>query len=143
MNFSKLFNVVFESNIRDGLPEIIRQICHSSIPEIQGIYDAWDQDDDGIDEEYGAGGICDAIANTIGGEFSQNGFDVVDGGQEGDDHAYIFVGKDGRAFMIDIPPHVYEYGRGYRWQKKKDVQFDIDDFYIEEVPYTDVFEVNS
>ncbi len=143
MNFSALFNTVFESNIQDTLPEQIRQICQSTIPEIQAVYDAWEQDDEGLDEEFGAGGICDGIANILAGEFSNHGFDTTDGGQDGDDHAFIFVGKDNRAFVVDIPPGVYEYGSGYRWSKRKDVQFSIDDFYIDEVAYADVFEVNS
>ena len=143
MKFNSLFNIVFESDTMDTLPDVIEKICQDTIPEIQSIFDDWDQDEDGYDEEYGGGGICDQIANALSSNFSLHGFDIVEGGQEGDDHAYIFVGRDGRAFEVDIPPNIYEYGGGYSWKKRKDVTFTINDFYINEVSYADVFEINT
>ena len=115
----------------------------SLIPEIlaaaQAQYDAWDQDDEGVDAEFGAGGICDAIANEIGSVLSGHGFDIVDGGQDGDDHAFIFAQKNGNVFSVDIPPGLYESGCGYSWRKREGVVFDAGMLEICEASYIDVY----
>lgn len=58
---------------------------------------------------------------------------VVEGGQDGDDHAWIIVYDDVEAVGVDIPPHVYEIGGGYNWRKIPDVRIkpsDVDIFPI-------------
>lgn len=104
-------------------------------------YDGWNQDDEGIDEELGGGGICDRIsesmANVIDG--SIEGAEFRDGGQEGDDHAYNYVRIGDEAFGVDIPPHVYETGGGYNWSKIPGVKFKPDDVDIWPVPLRNVF----
>jgi hypothetical protein len=102
-------------------------------------YDAWTQDENGIDDEFGGGGICDAIANQISTILAENGFETAEGGQEGDDHAYVFTAKDGHAFGVDIPPYIYETGAGYSWKKKEGVQFVPDHIEVYPVKYEDVF----
>ena len=99
----------------------------------QGVYDEWDQDDDGFSEEHGYGGICDVIAESMGGWISStmDGVEIVDGGQEGDDHAFIVVLSKREAVLVDIPPSVYETGGGYCWKKKRGVVFDENDIVVE------------
>lgn len=60
------------------------------------------------------------------------GVEIREGGWEGDDHAYIIVQRGRKAFVVDIPPEVYETGGGYSWRKRKGVQFEPDDVVIEE-----------
>lgn len=115
-----------EDEIRKTAPKIAKLA--------QDIYDSWTQDADGIDEEFGTGGICDAIASEMSGIMSEQGWHVSQGGQEGDDHAYIVVTDGKKAYEIDIPPHVYESGGGYSWKKKEGVKFSEDDVAINEVP---------
>jgi hypothetical protein len=90
----------------------------------QKVYDEWDQDDDGNDEELGSGGICDQVSAAIGEVISRevSGTEIYDGGQEGDDHAFVITQANGEAFGVDIPPGVYESGGGYNWKRRKDVQ---------------------
>lgn len=91
----------------------------------QGVYDDWEQDSEGFCEEHGYGGICDAIADAIGGWISStmSGVEIVNGGQDGDDHAFIVVLTKKEAVLVDIPPYVYETGGGYCWKKKRGVVF--------------------
>jgi len=98
-------------------------------------YDAWEQDDEGISDIYGGGGICDEISNKIMEILSEIGFDVEIGGQDGDDHSWVLAEKDGRIYGIDIDPSIYEEGRGYSWKKKEDVIFTEDDISIWEEDY--------
>ena len=112
-------------------------------PEIlagaQRIYDEWSQDENGEDFEFGSGGICDAISCEIGSVLSQHGFDIVDGGQDGDDHAFIFAQKAGLVFSVDIPPHLYERGCGYSWKKLEGVVFTPEMLDISPASYKDVY----
>lgn len=133
-SFKEYFYTVFLEN-----NNIFQKAIQEALPEIQDEYDSWTQDESGYDEELGSGGICDRISDILGGKFSGYGFDVVEGGQEGDDHSFIYVGKDGKAWAIDIPPYVYETGGGYSWKKKPNVIFSVDDVEIYEVDWNDVF----
>lgn len=87
----------------------------------QGVYDDWDQG--GSDNEYGGGGICDnvaqALAVVVNGALPD--VTITDGGQDGDDHAFIVVLTDNEAVAVDIPPGVYEIGGGYNWTKRQGV----------------------
>jgi hypothetical protein len=121
--------IIASSNLRAQL--------EASRPELariaQAVYDDWQQDEEGIDEVYGGGGICDAIAEEIAVHLSQLGIDTIDGGQDGDDHAFLIAYNDTEAYEVDIPPGVYEYGSGYSWTKKRDVTITADDVYIGKV----------
>lgn len=86
----------------------------------QRVYDEWEQDQDGQSFEYGSGGICDAIAESIAGELDCA---VREGGWDGDDHAWLIVSDGREAYMIDIPADVYETGAGLRWTKRPGVVF--------------------
>lgn len=82
----------------------------------QAVVDAWEQDEDGMDDELGAGGACDRVSDAISEVVHEKieGLEEVGGGQDGDDHAFPIFYDDREAFAVDIPPGVYETGGGYR-----------------------------
>ena len=128
------------ANFLGGLS--VRDEIHEALPEIvaaaQEEYNLWEQKD-GIDEEYGAGGICDALASRFGGILAARGFDIVDGGQDGDDHSFIFAQKRGEVFSVDIDPGNYETGGGYSWKKIPGVEFYEGMVSVAEASYRDVY----
>jgi hypothetical protein len=96
----------------------------------QGIYDSWDQDGDGVDEEYGEGGICDDVADAMIGVIihaipdanCQTHYDDSVG------HTSVMVARPdpdddttGQGATVDISPYVYETGAFYHWKKKPNV----------------------
>ncbi len=100
----------------------------------QQVYDGWEGD--GEDPELGSGGICDEVAEIMGNVLSEKVADIeiFDGGQEGDDHAWVVAQRDGEAYGIDIPPGVYESGGGYNWRKKTGVVIQPDHVVVFPVP---------
>lgn len=118
--------------VQDPL-KLLKSLRKQIVTQAQPILDAWEQDEEGFDEEFGGGGACDAIAQEIAGILAENGFDITEGGQDGDDHAFNVALKDGRAFVVDIPAGVYESGGGYSWKKLQDVQLDPNDVEIIEL----------
>lgn len=102
--------------------------------------DSWEQDEDGLDEELGAGGICDQVSNALAGIVASNipDCEITDGGQDGDDHAFIIVYNDEKAFAVDIPPRVYEIGSGYSWRKIPSAKIDSADIDIWEINRKDL-----
>lgn len=91
----------------------------------QRVYNEWQQDQEGVDEEIGCGGICDQVAEAIEGVIAMRVGDaeLLQGGQDGDDHAWVIAARGPEAYGLDIPPNVYETGGGYRWQKRHGVAF--------------------
>jgi len=89
------------------------------VHEAQEIYNSWEQDGEGLDFEYGAGGICDQVSQAISGVIAQHipGVEVTEGGQDGDDHSWVIAYNAAEAYHVDIPPGVYERGGGYSWKK--------------------------
>jgi len=102
----------------------------------QAVVDEWEQDDDGVDEEFGSGGACDAVAQAMAGVLGA--IDTMEGGQDGDDHAYLIAYDDRDAFVVDIPPGVYERGDGYSWRKIPGIQITEDDVVIERINRSDI-----
>lgn len=102
----------------------------------QEIYDAWDQDDEGLDEELGSGGICDRISSAMADVIGRHvdGAYTQEGGQDGDDHSFLVVLTSDEAVMVDIPHETYEKGRGYSWKKIEGVDFQPDDVYVHTLP---------
>ena len=127
-------------NIKDKPPgemskdEVIFDL-NSSRNEIvkrsQKVLDDWGQDEEGIDELLGGGGACDGISCVIQEIFAEKGYEVVEGGQEGDDHSFAVIHNKKDAFIVDIPPEVYETGGGYNWKKKEEVKLRPEDIFIE------------
>jgi len=102
----------------------------------QAVVDEWQQDDEGIDEEFGEGGACDAVAQAMAGVLGS--IDTMEGGQDGADHAYLIAYDDAEAFVVDIPPGVYERGGGYSWRKIPDAQITEGDIVIERINRSDI-----
>jgi hypothetical protein len=109
----------------------------------QPVYDTWEQSEDGMDDVYGGGGICDDIANAML-EVIDRSIPDLDGlstsGEpaHGDNHYYVVLYRGQEGYAVDIPPGVYETGGGYTWQKTPDVQFDAADVQIYPVDAADV-----
>lgn len=101
-------------------------------------YDAWEVDADGLDPEVGEGGICDRVADAMGTVLAQHGINVTEGGQDGDDHAFLYAYNDTEAVEVDIPPGVYETGAGYNWKKRPDITIGTDDVMINPVRREDI-----
>jgi hypothetical protein len=96
---------------------------------VQEVYDGWEQ---GEDCDLGSGGICDLMAEAIGSVLNNHNIDFTDGGQEGDDHAFVIAFDPTDAYVVDVPYHLYESGSGFSWTKIEGVIFSADD--IEVVP---------
>jgi hypothetical protein len=89
----------------------------------QKVYDSWEQDD-----ECDMGGICDEIASEISSLVASiPNCHSVEGGHDGDDHAWVIATDGVNAYGVDIPPHVYETGGGYCWKKIPEVTFVVND----------------
>jgi hypothetical protein len=119
------------------LLEHLRALRPGFAKAAQAVYDAWEQDEEGLDPELGPGGICDEIAEKIAGIVGEQvpGVSILSGGQEGDDHAWVVAARDGKAYGVDIPCRIYETGGGYSWEKIPDVTFRSEDVIIFPVPY--------
>lgn len=91
----------------------------------QKVYDEWEQDAEGLDEELGAGGICSLIADAaedmILNKVPEAG--TFAGGHDGDDHAWLVVQLGDETYGVDIPAGIYETGGGYRWTKRSGIKF--------------------
>jgi hypothetical protein len=90
----------------------------------QGVLDEWQPDEEGLDDELGGGGACDRVADALADVISSHLGDWVsiqDGGQDGDDHAFLVAVSDDEACGVDIAPSHYESGGGFSWTKLPDV----------------------
>jgi len=106
----------------------------------QEVYDGWEQDEDGHDEQFGYGGICDAIADAITEIIrSKTQYESFTNYDEYEFHTSTYVYHcydeemdenefEKRAYMIsvDIPYWMYESGAAYTWTKKQGVHFSAD-----------------
>jgi hypothetical protein len=108
----------------------------------QKVYEEWTQDEEGVDEELGCGGICDQVARVIEGEIAEHigNAELLEGGADGDDHAWVIATRGPEAYGIDIPPSVYEFGGGYRWKKRHGVIFSPEHIVIFPVELPDTHE---
>jgi hypothetical protein len=83
----------------------------------QNVIDAWQADEEDGDPELGFGGICDRVADAMMEVLGDAGIDVLPGGQDGDDHAWVVAYDATSACGVDIPPEIYETGAGFSWKK--------------------------
>lgn len=121
-----------------GLRRALDRLAPALASAAQRVYDTWDQDEDGMDEDLGGGGICDLVAQEMAAVLSSAGIETMEGGHQGDDHAYLIAYNDDEAFAVDIPPGVYETGGGYSWRKRPGVTIDASDVVIDEVRRSDI-----
>lgn len=109
----------------------------------QTVYDAWDQDSDGIDLELGTGGICQDIAEAMQDVLIKTGIESRSVDNEGivEQHVWIVFKHKNKYWELDIPPHIYETGSGYVWHKKPDVVFHVDHLCIQPASpdYAEIF----
>jgi len=129
----KLKTLLFENikTIND-----VKQVLPQLIKAAQQVYDEWQQDDEGYDEELGHGGICQDIAEAISGVLSDYGIEtaVVDNNGMGDQHVWTVAQLNDGIYEIDIPPHLYERGSGYTWKKIPNVRFDETFIHMSKMP---------
>lgn len=105
----------------------LRGIASELAAAAQPIYDAWDQDADGMDQVYGGGGICQDIASALVETLDANGIEAVTVFSSiGDNHVFVAAALSDGVWMVDIPASAYESGGGYSWVKKPDVVFEAD-----------------
>ncbi len=101
----------------------------------QKVVDEWQLDEDGLDPELGTGGVCDRVADviidTLYGHLE--GIEAATGAPEGEEHQWVVVGDGQSAFVVDIPPGVYETGGGYSWKKIEGAKIGPQDVVIEPI----------
>lgn len=126
-----------------GLHEKLKRLRGKLARAAQAVVDDWDVDEDGISEVFGSGGPCDEIAKEMAYILSEAGIDTIDGGQPGDDHAWLiaFDAERRQAFGVDVPPSVYETGGGYSWKKIEGAQVSPRDVAVFPIPFEDIEEV--
>ena len=102
----------------------VRGAADQLIGAAQGVLDAWEQDEDGLDPELGAGGACQEVASAMAGALSEIGVDEVvevytefDGG-----HVFLVANLADGVVRVDVPPGVYGIGAGYVWRKRDGVR---------------------
>lgn len=121
--FSKFATIFKKANtLEPEHPDNIPGLRENIARDTQKVLDQWQPDKNDYDEHYGHGGCCDDIAREIHKHLARHDYELREGGHEGDDHAYPIAIKNNKAYGVDIPPHHYEEGAGYKWRKIKDVK---------------------
>jgi hypothetical protein len=104
----------------------------------QEVYDGWNQDESGHDDELGHGGICHLIADAIGQVLSESGIDTVDIHWDDINHVSCVAYDDDEGYIIDVPCSLYERGGWYNWKKIRGVKFEWSDITISRISRGDV-----
>ena len=104
----------------------IEKLIPKFVQKAQEVYDSWQQNDEGYDEELGVGGICHIIAENFVDILNENfNLPATTVHQEiGENHVYVIFAAEEGVFSLDIHPYVYESGGGYNWRKIPNVKFD-------------------
>ncbi len=107
------------------LLERVYALSPQLVAAAQTQYDAWNQDQDGFDEELGCGGLCQNIAEDFCSILGEAGFaaEMVDNNGVGEQHVWAEFEEQGWRIAIDIPPGIYESGGGFCWKKRPGVKF--------------------
>lgn len=109
----------------------LKRLLPNFVKVAQDLYDQWTQDQSGHDEEYGYGGICHEIADSMVEILSQNNIEASSvSSAVGDVHVYVVAKLKEGVYEINIPPEVYEAGSAYTWKKKPNVKFQTNDIII-------------
>lgn len=101
----------------------------------QRVYDAWAQDEHGVDEDLGTGGICQDVAAAMAGVLDEAGIDVWTQCANHEQHVYCVAACAEGVVEIDIPYGIYETGAGYVWRKKPGVRFDEEDVVVDVIDH--------
>lgn len=115
----------------------IMNIRSKLIDVAQDEYNAWNQDEDGYDEEYGSGGICHLIADKmvdiIHKELSTKDAEVFATTKTLTDvqHVNVLIALSDGVYELDLPYSRYETGGGFTWKKIPDVVFDENDITLD------------
>lgn len=114
----------------------------------QRVYNDWVQDEDGIDDHYGGGGICDDVSEAMADTIAQNTpYDAITIHNEAFCHTACYVVDYENKILIkaDISPYNYEQGTAYTWKKKDGVVFTADmvDIQDESEFYDEWFDENG
>ena len=123
-----------------GLPSIavVNNLKIQLARAAQKVYDSWEQDEEGNDEEYGGGGICHDIADAMVEVLEASGIESRSVSQSiGEVHVFVVAKFAEGIYSIDIPPQTYERGSAYTWKKIPGVRFgpeDIDLFLVDRNP---------
>lgn len=120
-----------ERNPREAAPPEIASLLPEIVRVAQAQYDAWQQDEEGFDEEYGAGGICHLIAEDMSSVLARKALACTTVSSMQEVHVYVVVKLPSGVWRVDIEPHVYETGAAYTWKKRPDVTFTEDDVTVE------------
>jgi hypothetical protein len=123
-----------------GLKEQLEALRPALAEAAQKPYDAWEQDEEGMDPELGAGGICQDVAAELCDAIGQAGIDCYTQHAEiGEQHVWAVAYDEAtqEAYLVDIPFCVYESGGGYNWTKLPDVVFEPSDIVIESLDFED------
>lgn len=128
---------VVRSQVAPQLKPQIQALKPQMAQAAQSVYDQWEQG--GEFDELNGGGICQDIAEAMASVINSNiigGMAFTFGYEIGDQHVAVIVMSEnetdeenellenGEAFIVDIPPWVYETGSGYNWVKKQNISFD-------------------
>lgn len=119
-----------------GLPtaHMVTAMAPEIVAAAQTEVDAWEQDENGVDEILGTGGVCGFVADRMSEVLSALGADVAhaetdfDGG-----HAFLHARLADGVFRVDILAGVYETGSGYVWTKRPDAQIRPEDLILDRV----------
>lgn len=107
---------------------LVRALTPDLIAAAQSVYDEWLQDDEGMDEVYGAGGICHDIADRFVSMLADKGVAALSvQAAVGENHVFAVAALADGVWSVDISPYVYETGGGYVWRKRPDVVLAPDD----------------
>ncbi len=108
--------------------KILQSLKAALAAAAQMVYDSWEQDEEGSDEEYGYGGICHDIADAMSEVLSGAGVEASSVSQSiGEVHVFVVAKFAEGVYAIDIPPSTYERGSAYTWSKIKGVRFSAQD----------------
>lgn len=125
---------ILESTRRAPIPQEISQLIPKLVQVAQSTYDDWDES---LVDVYANGGICHLIADEMAAVFNEVGIDATTVSAEiGEVHVWTVVKihnedmEQDCMYEVDIPPHVYETGGGYNWQKIPDVTFKAQDIHV-------------
>lgn len=103
----------------------LKALAPQIVKTAQEVYDYWQQDETGFNEETGYGGICHLIADAWCAGLASAGFPCISfHGSVGENHVWAIAQTRDGIFSVDINPFHYESGGGYCWRKKIGIVFD-------------------